>query len=312
MPTDEERELTMPFAPDLPAILGPMRRGRADPAFRADADGWLWRTALTPAGPVTQALRSRRCTVLSRCWGPGTSWQQEHLPELLGARDVLPPELDARIDEAVPRRPGSPPPSRSLRGWRTPRAGNVWDNALAAVIEQRVTGKEAKTTWWRLLGDYGTPAPGPAPQGLITPPSPQTVRLIPSWWWRRQGVDRKRADTIMRLSRLPHVLDRLPNMEPEEARRIFTAVPGVADWTYAEVAQRALGDSDAVSVGDYHLAGQVVYAFTGAWNGTDEQMLELLAPFAGHRYRVVRAVGAAGTAKPRRGPRMTVPQHIYG
>ena len=35
-------------------------------------------------------------------------------------------------------------------------------------------------------------------------------------------------------------------------------------------------------------------------------MLELLAPYAGHRYRVSRLIELGGTAPPRRGPRMSV------
>lgn len=126
------------------------------------------------------------------------------------------------------------------------------------------------------------------------------------------GVDRLRSDTLMRLARIPHVLDRLPSESHIEARRLLTAVPGVGDWTYAEVAQRALGDPDALSVGDFHLAGMIVYAFTGAFDGTDDQMLGLLAPFAGQRYRAVRMIELAGIAPPRRGPRMPIPPTATG
>ncbi len=303
--------MDLDFRPDLMAILSPLRRGRADPATRITSDGWFWRAALTPAGPVTQALRAVDRVVHSRTWGPGAQWQNEHLPQLLGAADRPPPGIDGLIDAAISHQPGSRSPAARVEGWRTPRAGNVWENLLAAVLEQKVTGKEARYSWSRLVRDYGDPAPGPAPAALTVPPPADVVRTVPSWWWRRHGVDRTRSDTIMRLARLPHVLAKLPQCPPEAARRLLTAVPGVGEWTYAEVAQRALGDADAVSVGDYHLAGQVVYAFTGARDGTDERMLELLQPFTGQRYRVVRAIELAGISRPRRGPRMPIPAHIY-
>jgi hypothetical protein len=35
-------------------------------------------------------------------------------------------------------------------------------------------------------------------------------------------------------------------------------------------------------------------------------MLELLAPWAGHRYRVTRLLELSGFSAPRRGPRMSV------
>jgi 3-methyladenine DNA glycosylase/8-oxoguanine DNA glycosylase len=70
------------------------------------------------------------------------------------------------------------------------------------------------------------------------------------------------------------------------------------------VTLRALGDPDAVSVGDAHLSNVVAFALTGAPRGTDERMLELLAPWAGHRARVVRLLEASGITPPRYGPRV--------
>jgi 3-methyladenine DNA glycosylase/8-oxoguanine DNA glycosylase len=77
------------------------------------------------------------------------------------------------------------------------------------------------------------------------------------------------------------------------------------------VGLRALGDPDAVSVGDFHLAHAVCWALAGEPRGTDGRMLELLAPYAGHRARVIRLVEAAGIQAPRRGPRMA-PRSITG
>ncbi|MDQ1531086.1 MAG: hypothetical protein QOE37_1191, partial [Microbacteriaceae bacterium] len=86
------------------------------------------------------------------------------------------------------------------------------------------------------------------------------------------------------------------------------AVPGVGLWTYAEVAQRALGDADAVSVGDYHLAAAVGWALVGR-PVDDDGMLELLEPWRGHRQRVVRLIYRSGVRTPRRGPRITIEDH---
>ena len=90
------------------------------------------------------------------------------------------------------------------------------------------------------------------------------------------------------------------------ARRRLCALPGVGPWTAAEVALVALGDRDAVPVGDYHLPHQVAWALAGEARGDDARMLELLEPFAGHRGRVVRLVVAAGVTAPRFGPRAEV------
>ena len=62
---------------------------------------------------------------------------------------------------------------------------------------------------------------------------------------------------------------------------------------------------DAVSVGDYHLPGRRLGAGRAA-RSTTPGMLELLAPYAGHRYRAARLVELSGVRPPRRGPRIPV------
>jgi 3-methyladenine DNA glycosylase/8-oxoguanine DNA glycosylase len=84
-------------------------------------------------------------------------------------------------------------------------------------------------------------------------------------------------------------------------------VPGIGIWTAAETAQRAFGNPDAVSVGDYHLPNMVVHLLTGRPRGTDEEMLQLLEPWAGQRQRVMRLVEATGVGAPRFGPRFRYP-----
>ena len=93
-------------------------------------------------------------------------------------------------------------------------------------------------------------------------------------------------------------------MSPQDARRRLRAIPGVGVWTAAEVAHVALGDPDAVSIGDYHLPHVVAWVLAGEPRATDERMLELLEPYRGQRGRVVRLIEASGAAAPRYGPRL--------
>jgi 3-methyladenine DNA glycosylase/8-oxoguanine DNA glycosylase len=72
------------------------------------------------------------------------------------------------------------------------------------------------------------------------------------------------------------------------------------------VARVALGDRDAVSVGDYHLPHVVAYALAGERRADDARMLELLEPYAGQRARAVRLIEASGVGPPRRAPRVAL------
>ena len=97
-------------------------------------------------------------------------------------------------------------------------------------------------------------------------------------------------------------------MTAADALARLRVVPGIGVWTAAEVAQRALGDADALSVGDYHLSAYVGWSLAGR-PLDDAGMVELLEPWRPHRYRVVRLLECSGVRKPRFGPRMTVQDH---
>ena len=68
----------------------------------------------------------------------------------------------------------------------------------------------------------------------------------------------------------------------------------------------AMGDPDAVAVGDFHLKNVVSFNLAGEPRGTDERMLELLAPYEGQRGRVVRLLMLDGKAPPAFGPRQRI------
>jgi 3-methyladenine DNA glycosylase/8-oxoguanine DNA glycosylase len=178
----------------------------------------------------------------------------------------------------------------------------VLDALVPAILEQKVIGLEARRSFAGLLCRFGEPAPGPAP--LRLPPAPEVLARIPSWDFHRLGVERKRADTIRRAAAAATRLEEAVELGTDELRRRLLAIPGVGPWTAAEVCRLALGDADAVSVGDYHLPNSVAWALASEPRADDDRMLELLAPFAPHRGRVVRLIELGAPAAPRRGPRL--------
>jgi endonuclease III len=309
-PADRDGELRRqwraPFGVDIRLTLSAHRHGGSDPTYRADAAGALWRTSLTPDGPgtlrVTPPLPPARpaaegTLVTAQAWGPGGAWLLDTLPAQLGAHDDLSgfTAWHPVVGELALRYPG-------LRIGRTSR---VFEALVPAVLEQKVVGKEAHRAWRILLRQHGTPAPGPAPDGMRVVPSPATWARIPSWDWHRAGVEGVRARTIITAAGVAARLEQIPELDPAEADRRLRSLPGIGPWTSAEIRQRAAGDPDAVSVGDYHLPKTVGWTLAGRITD-DAGMLELLAPYAGHRHRVARLIELGGTAPPRRGPRMPV------
>ncbi|OBG45996.1 3-methyladenine DNA glycosylase [Mycobacterium alsense] len=296
------RTVTFPGAASFGHTLAPLRRGPRDPCFRLLGDGTIWRTSLLPTGPVTARI-SRAAPNAARCvaWGGGALEFIEMLPAVLGAED------DA--SGFVPRDPTVAAAHRRVPHLRLGRTGLVLEALIPAIIEQRVPGADAFRSWRLLVSRYGTPAPGPAPEGMRVPPAAEVWRHIPSWEFHRANVDPRRAQTVVSCARRAASLERLVSRPAEEARRALTSLPGVGEWTAAETAQRAFGDADAVSVGDYHIPKMIGWTLLGR-PVDDAGMLELLEPMRPHRHRVVRLLEASGLAyEPRRGARLPV-QHI--
>ena len=297
------RTVTFPGTASFGHTLAPLRRGPKDPSFQLSADGAIWRTSLLPTGPVAARI-TRAAPNAADCvaWGSGAEEFIELLPAMLGADD------DA--SDFVPRDPTVAAAHRRVPHLRLGRTGQVLEALIPAVIEQRVPGADAFRSWRVLLTKYGTPPPGPAPAGMRVPPSAQVWRHIPSWEFHRANVDPRRAQTVVSCARRAKSLERLASRPAGQAREALTSLPGVGEWTAAEIAQRAFGDADAVSVGDYHIPKMIGWTLLGH-PVDDDVMLELLEPMRPHRHRVVRLLEVSGLAsEPRRGARLPV-QHIH-
>jgi 3-methyladenine DNA glycosylase/8-oxoguanine DNA glycosylase len=237
--------------------------------------------------------------VSAQAWGAGADWLLTGLPALLGQEDDW-GGLDLGavpvLAEVRRRRPGL----------RLARTGLVLDSLVPAILEQRVTGGEARRSWRMLLHRFGSPAPGPAgAAGMRVPPDARTLLAIPGWDWHRLGVDLQRQRAVRAAATVADRLEECAALPVDAAVARLRSLPGIGVWTAAETVQRALGAPDAVSVGDYHIPSLVVFALTGRPRGTDEEMLAALAPWVGSRQRVVRLIEMSPVRKPRFGPRFS-------
>lgn len=302
----ERRRSLRPSSPvDLRLTLGALGRGRAHPSVRFQGPSEWWRATRTPEGPATTRVTAAGGVLTMEAWGPGAEQAIAGFPALVGEADD-----DSGFEAHDPVVAGL---RRRLPGLRIGRTGAVVEALVPAILEQKVIGLEARRSYAGLVRARGEPAPGPgAGMGLTVPPEPAVLARTPSWAFHRLGVERKRADTVRLACSYAHRLEEAASLPVAEAYRRMQALPGIGPWTAAEVALVALGDPDAVSVGDYHLPHRVAWVLAGEARADDARMLELLEPYRGQRARVVRLVEAglrgpnavAGPGPPRFGPRL--------
>jgi 3-methyladenine DNA glycosylase/8-oxoguanine DNA glycosylase len=299
--------------------LGILQRGARDPATRVTETG-AWLCFHTPAGPVTLLATTGNpgvdAKVILRAWGPGAAQAVERGLNLLGAYDDW-----SAFDAPETRRLLHPVVARSRKsnpGLRFPSTGRIFDALLPAILEQKVTVIEANFAWRYLCLAVGEVPPGPAPEGMRLPPTPAAIRSLQPWQWHQARVDAKRSATATRAAAAATALERWALLELGTRRAnamgagtlhaALESIPGVGPWSIAEVLQRTHGAPDQVSVGDFHLAAFVGQVLTGR-RVDDAGMLELLAPFTGHRQRVVRLIGLSGQRKQAFGPRLAPMDH---
>lgn len=284
---------------DLRLTLGLVAR----PSTMLVGPDGVWRATRTPEGPATLSLRAAYGGALhARAWGEGAEWALSHVPDLVGDTDDIDdfrPPPGTLVGELAKR----------FRGMRIPRTRAVFEMLVPAVLEQKVIGKEARRAYSGLVRRHGEPAPGPA--GVVPPrlrllPTPRAIAGLPSYAFHPLGVEQKRSDTVRLVARNAARVEECAILPMTLAYERLCALPGIGRWTAAEVAIVALGDSDAVSVGDYHLPNLVSWALAGEPRGTDDRMLELLEPFRGHRGRVVRLLERGIGHAPRYGPRLAL------
>jgi len=292
-----EKLLRLHSGTDAMATLATLWQGPADPQMRVSG-GSVARAMRLPGGAATleigAAAEGPRATILARAWGVAADQALALVPALVGELDD-PAPLIARhslVAELV----------RRFAGARMTSGSPVMEVLVPAILAQKVTSIEARNAHCSLLRRFGEPAPGPL--GLVLPPPPQRLASLPYWAFHPLGIERRRADAIRAVAAVAPRLEEIRGLAPAAARARLTAMPGIGQWTAAETMRLALGDPDAVSVGDYNLPGLVCWALTGERGGDDERMLELLEPYRGQRARVVMLIERSGMRPARRAPRL--------
>lgn len=283
------RTLTLERPLDLRLTLAPCRIGRGDPCIKLKSDQ-AFRATRTPEGPATLHLLVENESLRAAAWGPGAEWALGQVPELVGEHDDGHVETDHPLIVDLQAR---------LPGLRIGATRRVLEAIVPAVCAQRVSAYEAKRSYRQLVESFGEPAPGEPGAGLLLPPDARTLATTGYQDLHPLGLERARADVVRRSAARSATVESVADDPPAIAEQRLRSIAGLGVWTAARVREAALGDPDAVPVGDAGLKHLVSFVFTGERRGTDAQMVELLEPFRGQRGRVLRLLQAAGLG-PRR------------
>ena len=285
------RELPLTRPLDLRATLAV--KGLKGPSLQVRPDG-LWRATRTRYGPVTVWMRLRDRELVTDAWGQGADWVLDRIPEWIGESDD--PAALVPYHRAVERA------ARLGRGMRMASVGGLVEVLIPTILAQKVTGVEAARSYRQLVARYGEPAPGPG--GLRLPPEPIRLAGLRYYDFHPLGVEQRRAETIIRVCRAAGCIEATDNRDLASTYRLLHRLPGIGPWTSASALRVVRGDPDAVPIGDFHLPNTVTWALAGEARGTDQRMLELLAPYEGQRGRVVRLLERFAGRAPAYGPRL--------
>lgn len=292
MTPDVTCEVPVPPGHDLVGSLRLSRFGRRDPCWHLAEDEAAHAT-WTPEGPATARLRAHPDHVAAALWGPGAGWLSARVPAWIG--------LDDTPERFVPDHPEIAARHAVHGAHHLPKHPVLVEALVAVVLQQRVTYAEAAGAWRRMAQDWGVPAPGPL--GLQTPPDPTVAARQPYEAFHGYGVERRRALLIRELWRRRHRIQALTEVPVAEARRVLRTIPGIGPWTEAMIAGCALGDADALPLGDVHLPHTIAWVLHRQERSDDDQMVAQMARFQPHRWRVVRLMVETGAKAPARGPK---------
>lgn len=276
----------------LHRTFGTYRMGPGDRTLRLER-GRLQAALHTPEGPASFEAEHGSHSIRVQLWGDGADWLRLHMEALLGLRDDP--------TGFSPRDPSFRSVWKRTLGIHLPTLPVLFPRLVQVVLLQLVTTGEGQRAWSRIVRDLGSLAPGPT--GLRLPPRSVDIAGAPWVRYVADGVPHKQARTLVRCARTTAALEASGTWGGEEAVQAVAALPGIGPWSVGYLRGTALGDPDAVITGDFHLPHSAAWILAGRERGTDEEMLDLLEPYRGHRFRVIRALWASGIRAPRRGPK---------
>ena len=266
--------------------------GRSNPILRRPSAQELQRASHTPEGPVGFQLRVGQAQIEAEAHGPGARWLLEELPRHLGLDDDGGPDFGGKLGEL----------QRRHRGLHRGVTLDLFEMCVSQVIRQRVAWRDAVQTQGAIHRALSKPAPGP--WELKLPLDGADWCSLTTAELARFGLERKRAKTLLGLAARADSVRGFAPLPAREFAAKLESFTGVGSWTRAMVQGFGLAEHDVVPLGDYGLPSTVAWFLAGEARADDARMLQLLAPYAGQRFRVIHLLWVGGIGAPRFGPRI--------
>jgi 3-methyladenine DNA glycosylase/8-oxoguanine DNA glycosylase len=221
----------------------------------------------------------------ARCDGAAGEDEQRCLDQLAKLDS-----LDDGVLSFVPQHPVLKRLVLAFSGLRLLAVPWLFDVAAGAVLQQRVSFAEACSGFKRIALRHGTRGPG----GGMCFPTAARLAALPTFELEALGIDIKRARALHALAKEEPFRSFLHiGVERSVLRQRLARVHGIGPWTTEMILGFGTGDPDAVPLGDLHLPELVCRVLANEPAGTDARMLEVLEPYRGQRFRVVRLLWLA-------------------
>lgn len=279
---------------DLFGTLRFARMGKTDPTFILTPDR-IERAFWFKGEPTTLSAQLRGNELHIKAVGANSDAIIESAPALLGwASENYTVDGHPLLEQLSER-------YRGLRQVATPHLGY---DLIQTVMQQLIEWREAANIWRRMVQHLGRPSPGH--QMLRLPPSYEEIARLDLTTFQKLGLSMKRGALVKELGRIGHRLDAWQGESTPMLRQRLLSIPGMGPWTVDHCLGFSLNAPDVVPLGDYQLPHTVCWALANEQRGTDERMLQVLSPWAGRRWSVLRLIFASNMRAPRRGPRIAM------
>jgi len=289
---DRVIELECPRQYDLGRTMGQTRRSRGD-LNQHSVPGLHWRATRTPLGPASFRVGRLDDRLRLDIWGPGAAWIEANAAALTGLLD--------KPETFKPDHPLLGPLARKFVGVHFPRTLRMLEELVPTIFGQLVTSREAARSFRGLLQEHGDLAPGPSRLRIL--PNAETLARLPDYAYAPLGGLAMHARAIRAVAGAASKVETAVELPYAEALALLCSIRGIGPWTAAGALGVATGCADAIPLGDLHFPRTVAWALAREEEADDARMLELLAPFAGHRLRALYLIHVGRLGPARRGPR---------